>query len=62
MSLITHKTHSILCVIQPFLFHGVTAPSESGPLIAQGSRSHSDTPQCVGLLWTNDQLPVLETG
>jgi len=29
-------------------------------LTVEASRSHSDTPQSVGLLWTNDQL-VAET-
>jgi hypothetical protein len=29
-------------------------------LIIDASRSHSDTPQSVGLLWTSDQ-PVAET-
>jgi len=31
-----------------------------GLLIAESSRSHSDTPHLVGLLWTNDQ-PDVET-
>jgi hypothetical protein len=31
-----------------------------GPLIIEASRSHSDTPHSVGLLWTSDQ-PVAET-
>jgi hypothetical protein len=31
-----------------------------GLLIIEDSRSHSDTPQSVGLLWTSDQ-PVTET-
>ena len=31
-----------------------------GRLIIEASRSHSDTPQSVGLLWTSDQ-PVTQT-
>jgi hypothetical protein len=31
-----------------------------GLLIVETSRSHSDTPHSVGLLWTSDQ-PVAET-
>jgi hypothetical protein len=31
-----------------------------GRLILEGSRSHSDMPQSVGLLWTSDRL-VAET-
>jgi hypothetical protein len=31
-----------------------------GLLIIEASRSHSDTPHSVGLLWTSDQ-PVAET-
>ena len=31
-----------------------------GLLIIEASQSHSDTPQSVGLLWTNDQ-PDAET-
>jgi hypothetical protein len=27
-----------------------------GVIIIEASRSHSDTPQSVGLLWTSDQL------
>ena len=39
---------------------GTTAPSGSGPFNVGALRSHSDTPQSVGLLWTNDQ-PEVET-
>jgi hypothetical protein len=35
-------------------------PVGQGVLIIQDSRSHSDTPQTVGLLWTGDQ-PIAET-
>jgi hypothetical protein len=31
-----------------------------GPLVIQASRSHSETPHSVGLLWTSDQ-PDTET-
>jgi hypothetical protein len=40
--------------------HGATALVVQGLLIIETSRSHSDTPQSVGLLWTRDQL-VTET-
>jgi hypothetical protein len=49
-----------------FLFyHGATAPPSpptvgQGLLIIEASRSPSDTPHSVGLLWTSDQL-VAET-
>jgi hypothetical protein len=40
-------------------FHGSTAPS--GPsLLYDTARSHSNTAQAVGLLWTSDR-PVAET-
>jgi hypothetical protein len=35
-------------------------PVGQGLLITEDSRSHSDTPHSVGLLWTSDQL-VAET-
>ena len=35
-------------------------PVDQGLLIVEYSRSHSDTPHSVGLLWTSDQ-PVAET-
>jgi hypothetical protein len=35
-------------------------PLGQGVLIVKASRSHSDTPHSVGLLWTSDQ-PVAET-
>jgi hypothetical protein len=40
--------------------HGPTAASDQGLRIIEASRSHSDTPHSVGLLWTSDQ-PVAET-
>ena len=45
-----------------FFFHGAAAPPPPGQslLIFEDSRSHSDTPHSVGLLWTSDQL-VAET-
>jgi hypothetical protein len=39
---------------------GAKAPSGPGLLIVEASRSHSDTPQPVELLWTSDQ-PVAES-
>ena len=36
------------------------APVGQGLLIVEASRSHSDTPQSVGFLWTSDQ-PDAET-
>jgi hypothetical protein len=36
-------------------FYGTTAPSGPGGPIIEALRSHSDTPQWVGLLWTSDQ-------
>jgi len=35
-------------------------PVGQGLLIIEASRSHSDTPHAVGLLWTSDQV-VAET-
>jgi hypothetical protein len=43
-----------------FFFHVSTALVGLGLLILVGSRSHSDTPQLVGLLWTSHR-PVAET-
>jgi hypothetical protein len=40
-------------------YHGATAPVGQGNPIIEDSRSHSDTPQSVGLLWTSNQ-PVAE--
>jgi hypothetical protein len=40
-------------------FHGATA-LVGQDLIIEATRSHSDTPHSVGLLWTSDQ-PVAET-
>ena len=39
-----------------FFFRDVTALVGPGLLTIETSRSHSDTPQPVGLLWTIDQL------
>ena len=42
-----------------FFFHGATAPR--GPPHYRGfTRTHSDTPHSVGLLWTSDR-PDAET-
>jgi len=43
-----------------FFFHVSTALMGLGFLILEVSRSHSDTPQSVGLLWTSHR-PVAET-
>jgi hypothetical protein len=43
-----------------FFSHGTTALTGKGLLIFAASRSHSDTPFSVGLLWTSDQ-PDAET-
>jgi hypothetical protein len=43
-----------------FLPRRNTTPVDQGLLIIEDSRSHSDTPHSVGLLWTSDQ-PVAET-
>ena len=43
-----------------FCCHGATAFVTQDLLIVEVSRSHSDTPHSVGLLWTSDQL-VSET-
>jgi hypothetical protein len=42
------------------LFHGAVDLVGQGHLIIEASRSDTDTPQSVGLLWTSDQL-VAET-
>jgi hypothetical protein len=38
-----------------FFYHGATAPVGQGLLLVEDSRSHSDTPHLVRLLWTSDQ-------
>jgi hypothetical protein len=38
-----------------FFYHDPTAPVGQDLLITGDSRSHSDTPHSVGLLWTSDQ-------
>ena len=45
---------------QAFFFSGSTNLVDLGLLIVQVTRSHSDTPHSVGLLWTDDR-PVAET-
>jgi len=37
-----------------FFYYGATAPVGQGLLIFEDSRSHSDTPHSIGLLWTSD--------
>jgi len=43
-----------------FILSWRNSPSGPRPPIVEASRSHSDIPQSVGLLWTSDQ-PVSET-
>jgi hypothetical protein len=38
-----------------FFYHGATAPVGQGLFIIEDSRSHSDTPHLVELLWTSYQ-------
>jgi hypothetical protein len=42
------------------LYHGATVLLGKDLLIVEDSRSHTDTPNSVGLLWTSDQ-PDAET-
>ena len=57
---------TILATVQYFSFFGGGFLAQQPPPVGQGlpiheiSRSHSDSPQSLGLLWTNDQL-VAET-
>jgi len=44
----------------PTIFYGSTVRVGQGLLIVEVSRSHSVTPQSIGLLWTSDQ-PVAGT-
>jgi len=46
--------------MKAFFIRGATAPGGQDLLIIETSRSHSDTPHSVGLLWTSEQ-PVAET-
>jgi len=48
------------CKCKSNYFYGATAPVRSGLLSVEASRSHSDTPQSVGLLRISDQ-PDAET-
>jgi hypothetical protein len=68
-SFLNSKPHyhiSIACTVHiRFWFissssHGSAAVVGLGLLVVEASRSHSDTPQSVGLLWTSDQ-PDSET-
>ena len=54
--LITGTYHMYVCM---YVFPPPMAqqpPLDKGLLNIEASRSHSDTPKSVGLLWTNDQL------
>ena len=58
-----HRTFpdlAILRVILYYFYHAATALVGQGLLFIEASRSHSDTPQSVALLWTSDQ-PDAET-
>ena len=57
---VTYQYFLPLLLLGFCFYHGFTAPSSQGFLIIEDSRSHSDTPQSVGLLWTSDQ-PDAET-
>jgi hypothetical protein len=47
--------HNIMmCLYGDFFFHCSTALVCLGLLIVVASRSYSDTPHSVGLLWTSD--------
>jgi hypothetical protein len=52
--------YKILTLEQELLCRSTTALVGLSLLIVEVSRSHSDTPNSVGLLWTSDQ-PVAET-
>jgi len=53
-------TISLISGSQYCLFLSQQPPLVQGLLIHEVSRSHNETPQLVGLLWTSDQL-VAET-
>jgi len=53
-----YRRYTVQCHF--FFYHGATAPVGQGLLVIEDSRSHSDTPQSVGLLWTSDQF-IAET-
>jgi len=55
-----YKLLRAVCVHVFFLTMKQQPPLGQGLLIFEDSRSLSDTPQSVGLLWTSDQ-PVAET-
>jgi hypothetical protein len=52
--LIKHKAPSIKVII-----YGSAAPVGQSLLIVEISKSHSDTPHSVGLLWTSDRSVAL---
>jgi hypothetical protein len=51
--------HSISHIPSPRPLYGATAPMGQGPLINKASRSHADTLQSVGVLWTSDQPDLI---
>jgi len=48
--------HRVPCTYD--LFHGAIAHRGQGSIIFEASRSHSDTPHSVGLLWASNQASV----
>jgi hypothetical protein len=54
------KTQGLKCKILHIFFYSSKTPVSLGLHIVEVSRSHSDTPHSVGLLWTSDQS-VAET-
>jgi hypothetical protein len=55
-----HKNTKADLSMTDFFFMTQQSPAGHGLLIIQDSRSYSDTPRSVGLLWTSDR-PVEET-
>jgi hypothetical protein len=55
-----YQYETCTALLYRFFFHGPTALVVLSQIIVEVSRSHSDTPHSVGLLWTSDR-PVAET-
>jgi len=45
----------VLLLGKPFFFHGSTTIVVQGLLIVEVSKTNSDTPNSVGLIWTSDR-------
>jgi hypothetical protein len=60
----TRTNFTLLAVLKRFVFLFLSMaqqrPMGQGLLVIEASRSHSDTPHSVGLLWASDQ-PDAET-